>query len=157
MPPPTVRNGIYPTLEKPEENTPSWMATWLYGILPGEDIDKAAMRRTLDAVVKSRLQSPQTAVTWGNGILAICAARMGDPDLATNLLVVPYENEKTNPFRPNGYTVRRPEQTPMYMPANGAWLSAAAIMAAGWDGNTTPNPGFPKNWKVRHEGLIPAP
>jgi hypothetical protein len=53
--------------------------------------------------------------------------------------------------------VRRPEQTPMYMPANGGWLSAVAIMAAGWDGHTEGNPGFPKEWKVRWEGLVPAP
>jgi hypothetical protein len=45
----------------------------------------------------------------------------------------------------------------MYTPANGAWLSAAAMMAAGWDGNTDRAPGFPKNWKVRYEGLAQAP
>jgi hypothetical protein len=30
-------------------------------------------------------------------------------------------------------------------------------MAAGWDGNTAHAPGFPKNWKVRYEGLQPMP
>jgi hypothetical protein len=133
------------------------MATWLYGILPGENIDKTAMRKTLDAAAVSRTRAPQAAVTWGNAMVAICAARMNDPELATSLLAVPFDSPRTNPFRPNGTTVRRPDQTPLYMPANGGWLAAAAIMAAGWDNNTSPTPGFPKSWKVRHEGLLPAP
>jgi hypothetical protein len=85
---------------------------------------------------------------------AMCAARLGEPESAIELLVGPYD---VNPFRPNGYTNRRPEQTPMYMPANGGWLSAVAMMAAGWDGNTQHAPGFPPDWKVRSEGLVPMP
>jgi hypothetical protein len=84
----------------------------------------------------------------------MCAARLGEPDLAIQELVGNYQK---NPFMPSGYTVRRPDQTPMYMPANGGWLSAAAMMAAGWDGNTEHAPGFPKDWKVRYEGLQPMP
>jgi hypothetical protein len=45
----------------------------------------------------------------------------------------------------------------MYMPANGGWLSAVAMMAAGWDGTTAHAPGFPKDWHVRYEGLQPMP
>jgi hypothetical protein len=45
----------------------------------------------------------------------------------------------------------------MYMPANGGWLAAVAMMAAGWDGNTAHAPGFPPSWKVRYEGLQPMP
>jgi len=39
--------------------------------------------------------------------------------------------------------------------ANGALLSAVALMAGGWDGETSPAPGFPKDgrWQVRSEGL----
>src|SRR5262245_17538052 len=147
--PPTVRNGIYPTLEIPIENSPARMATWLYGILPGRGIDRDAMRNTLHAV--SRGDGNQT---WGTAMVAMCAARMNEPERAIELLVGNYE--KTS-FRPSGYTIRRPEQTPMYMPANGGWLAAAAMMAAGWDGNTEHAPGFPKNWKVRYEGLQPMP
>jgi hypothetical protein len=84
----------------------------------------------------------------------MCAARLNEPDRAIRLLAGPYEE---NPFRVSGYTIRRPEQTPMYMPANGGWLSAVAMMAAGWDGSTGRAPGFPKNWKVRCEGLLPMP
>jgi hypothetical protein len=148
----TVREGIYPALELPEEDEPAFMPTWLYGVLPGEGVDKDAMRNTLHAVAGNG--GIQDRVTWGTAMYAMCAARLNEPDLAIQLLVGKYEK---NPFMPSGYTVRRPEQTPMYFPANGGWLSAVAMMAAGWDGSAGHAPGFPKNWKVRYEGLQPMP
>lgn len=149
---PTVRNGIYPAMEIPVETHPSTMTTFMYGVLPGEGIDKEAMRNTLHQVAHP--DQPQAAVTWGTAMMAMCAARLDEPDVAIQLLAGPYTQ---NPFRPSGYTVRRPEQTPMYMPANGGWLAAVAMMAAGWDGNTGHAPGFPKDWKVKYEGLLPLP
>jgi len=150
--PPTVRNGIYPAMEIPVENRASSMVTFMYGVLPGRDIDKDAMRNTLHQVAQTG--GVESSVTWGTAMMAMCAARLNEPDRAIQLLV---GNYKQNPFRPSGYTIRRPDQTPMYMPANGGWLSAVAMMAAGWDGNTNSAPGFPKNWKVRYEGLQPMP
>ena len=150
--PPTVRNGIYPAMELPAETSPSGMTTFMYGVLPGKGIDVDAMRNTLHRV--AHVDAPQNAVTWGTAMMAMCAARLNEPDLAINLLAGKFDQ---NPFRVSGYTVRRPDQTPMYMPANGGWLSAVAMMAAGWDGNTTHAPGFPKGWHVRYEGLLPLP
>jgi hypothetical protein len=150
--PPTVRNGIYPAMELPAENTPSNMTTFMFGVLPGHGIDKEAMRNTLHRVTHP--DAPMNAVTWGTAMTAMCAARLGEPDLAVNLLAGKFDQ---NPFRASGYTVRRPDQTPMYMPANGGWLSAVAMMAAGWDGTTAHAPGFPKDWHVRYEGLQPMP
>jgi len=155
---PTVRNGIYPAMELPVETTPSGMTTFMFGVLPGRGIDKEAMRNTLHRVAHA--DAPQNAVTWGTSMMAMCAARLREPDLAIQLLVGNFDQ---NPFRPSGYTVRRPDQTPMYMPANGGWLSAVAMMAAGWDGavnqdgKPTHAPGFPSSWKVRYEGLQPLP
>ena len=148
----TVRNGIYPAMEIPVENRPSSMVTFMYGVLPGRDVDKDAMRNTLHQV--AQVGGVQAGVTWGTAMMAMCAARLNEPDRAIQLLVGNYDQ---NPFRPSGYTIRRPDQTPMYMPANGGWLSAVAMMAAGWDGNTGHAPGFPKNWQVRYEGLQPMP
>jgi len=148
----TVRNGVYPALEIPAETGAANMTTWLYGALPAKGIDRDAMRNTLHAV--SRNSGPQASITWGTAMMAMCAARLDEPERAIQLLAGPFEN---NPFRPSGYTVRRPDQTPMYMPANGGWLSAVAMMAAGWDGHTGHAPGFPKSWKVRYEGLLPMP
>ncbi len=149
---PTVRNGIYPAMEFPVENKAAFMCTWLDGVMPGDGIDQEAMRKTLHATTNHK--GPQDSVTWGTAMAAMCAARLNEPDLAIDLLAGTSEH---NPFRASGYTVRRPEQTPMYMPANGGWLTAVAMMAAGWDGSTGHAPGFPKNWKVRYEGLLPLP
>jgi hypothetical protein len=149
---PTVRNGIYPAMELPVENSPSTMTTFMYGVLPGRGLDLDAMRNTLHRVAHT--DAPQNNITWGTAMLAMCAARLNEPDTAIALLVGKYDQ---NPFRASGYTVRRPDQTPMYMPANGGWLSAVAMMAAGWDGATTHAPGFPKTWHVRYEGLQPMP
>ncbi len=134
----TVRNGVYPALEIPVENKAANMATFLYGALPGKDIDREAMRNTLHAVT----HEPSAVYRYlGHGDAGHVAARLDEPDRAIQLLAGPYER---NPFRPSGYTVRRPEQTPMYMPANGGWLAAAAMMAAGWDGNTPTRLDFPR-------------
>ncbi len=149
---PTVRNGIYPAMELPVENSPSTMTTFMYGVLPGRGLDLDAMRNTLHRVAHT--DAPQNNITWGTAMVAMCAARLNEPDTAIALLVGKYDQ---NPFRPSGYTVRRPDQTPMYMPANGGWLLAAGMMAAGWDGNTTHAPGFPKSWRIRYENLQPMP
>jgi protein-glucosylgalactosylhydroxylysine glucosidase len=58
---PTVRNGIYPAMELPAENSPSTMTTFMFGALPGDGVDKEAMRNTLDRV--ARAGSPQSSVT----------------------------------------------------------------------------------------------
>jgi hypothetical protein len=149
---PAVRDGIYPAMEFPVESKPAFMSTWLYGVMPGDGIDKEAMRRTLHATTHA--EGPGDSVTWGTAMAAMCAARLNEPDLAINLLAGNYDQ---NPFRASGYTVRRPEQTPMYMPANGGWLTAVAMMAAGWDGCSRRAPGFPPSWKVQYEGLLPLP
>jgi protein-glucosylgalactosylhydroxylysine glucosidase len=148
----TVRDGVYPALELPEEDRAGFMATWLGGVIPVDNLDKQAMHQTLYAVAS--IGNVQASITWGTAMYAMCAARLGDSDAAIQLLVGKYEH---NPFMISGYTVRRPDQTPMYMPANGGWLSAVAMMAAGWDGSKGYAPGFPKDWKVKYEGLLPMP
>ncbi|HWB86096.1 MAG TPA: hypothetical protein VG675_18275 [Bryobacteraceae bacterium] len=154
MAPLPVRDGVYPVQELPESRGASWMATWLYGVIAADDVDQDVMRRTLDRVAAPRLRRPQATVTWGLAMIAMCAARMGEPDTAVNLLAGKYEK---NPFGSSGYAYRD-SQTPAYFPASGGWLSAVAMMAAGWDGGPkTPAPGFPKDWKVRYEGLKPMP
>jgi hypothetical protein len=53
----------------------------------------------------------------------------------------------------------RKREIAVYPPTNGAFLSAVALMAAGWDGNTYAAPGFPKDdrCRVRAEGLCKLP
>jgi hypothetical protein len=47
----------------------------------------------------------------------------------------------------------------VYLPANGAFLSAVALMVAGWDGNAEKFPGFAKDgsWTIEAEGWSPLP
>ncbi len=53
----------------------------------------------------------------------------------------------------------RKREIAVYLPANGAFLSAVALMVAGWDESKELHPGIPKDgtWKVRAEGLRRLP
>jgi hypothetical protein len=64
----------------------------------------------------AHLDRPQESVTWGTAMMAMCAARLNEPDTANQRLV---GRPEANPFRSSGYIVRRPDRTPMHMPANG--------------------------------------
>jgi ribonuclease R len=63
---------------------------------------------------------------------------------------------KKNTYLKNGHNFQTPDRLRIYLPGNGALLTAVAMMCAGWDGCKEPlNPGFPKDgkWDVRWEGL----
>lgn len=55
--------------------------------------------------------------------------------------------------------ISREIDLPLYLPGNGTLLLAAAMMCAGYDGCTTPTPGFPQNgqWSVQYEEINPLP
>jgi hypothetical protein len=59
-----------------------------------------------------------------------------------------------------GISLIRQPQHPIHLPGNEALLTAAAMMAAGWDGAPAQlAPGFPKSdqWQVRWKNLHPLP
>ncbi len=103
-------------------------------------------------------------------MIAMTAARLGETEKAVDILL---NDGPGNTYMPNGHCpqrsdmVRKPGGGParneiaVYLPANGALLSAVAMMAGGWDGAPTgvTAPGFPKNgeWTVRAEGFVPLP
>ena len=95
--------------------------------------------------------------TWGWDFptVAMCAARLYEPEKAVNALLM---DKRTNTCLPNGHNYQT-ERLRIYLPGNGGLLTAVAMMCAGWDGNTVPTPGFPKNgkWNVRWEDLSPMP
>ena len=120
------------------------------GVLPGEGVDRETMRRTLARVMKEW----QWDKTWGWDfpMTAMTAARLGEPKIAVDALMMKAEK---NRYLPNGHNWQRPN-LPCYLPGNGGLLYAVAMMAAGWKG--APNsraPGFPSDgsWNVRTEGL----
>lgn len=153
MAPLPVHDGVYPVLESVREPRPSNMATWLYGILPGNGVDVAVMRQTLEESLKPMMtRAPLTFVGTAEPMMAMCAARLGEPGIAVDLLVGKYEK---NPFMVSGYA-RGYDEIPVFLPSNGGWLAATAMMAVGWKGAVSGSaPGFPSDWRVRWEGLLP--
>jgi hypothetical protein len=128
--------------------------TAAFGMLPGPGIDRETMRRTLHWIWDN-WNWPDTW-GWDYGMLAMCAARLGEPERAIDALLL---DTPKNHIAINGHNYQRPGLT-IYLPGNGSLLYATAMMAAGWDGAPKTNaPGFPKNgkWNVRYENLKQAP
>ncbi len=139
------------------------------GFLPGEGVDRTTMARTLDAVLatwdwKTKIWG------WDYPMIAMTAARLGRPETALEILL---RDGPNNHYLPNGHCPQRSEtdavaaslpggrrhEIAAYLPANGAFLTAVALMVAGWDGAPRPFPGFPHDgsWVIRSEGLKPLP
>jgi hypothetical protein len=124
------------------------------GMLPGPGVDRETMRRTLHWI-SDNWNWPDTW-GWDYGMLAMCAARLGEPERAIDMLLL---DTPKNHIGINGHNYQRPGLT-VYLPGNGSLLYATAMMAGGWDGGPNkPAPGFPENgkWKVRAEGFVRAP
>lgn len=201
--PPPMRDGLY----LPVESVPDFWETAMsdacrkhaaapqcknrdhpsflmaYGFIPGERIDPEAMRRTFEAV-EANWDVRQTW-GWDFPMMAMTAARVGEPEKAVDWLFADLKNNQWGPtgmtprvhldehadelvpvsagaggvemaINPDGPGYRRAAET--YFPSNGSLLMAVGLMAAGWDGSTGHAPGFPKDgWTVRVEGLTPAP
>ncbi len=151
-----VQDGVYLL----EEHLPDSYTAWnynhpsvagIFGILPGAGVDRDTMKRTLDKV----MDCWRWKDTWGWDfpMLAMTAARLGEPDRAVDLLL-----HKNFDFDERGYPVGGGPWP--YLPSSGGLLYAAAFMAAGWDGGPAENaPGFPHDgkWQVHAEGLKTAP
>ncbi len=123
-----------------------------YGMLPGDGVDKETMRRTFDKVRDT--WNFNRTWGWDFPMLAMTAARVGEPDRAIDMLLHPAPGFQ---FDERGLATGGPFP---YFPSNGALLYAVAFMAAGWDGAPPKHaPGFPNNgqWTVRFENLNRAP
>lgn len=92
---------------------------------------------------------------WDYPMTAMAAARLGDPEKAVGALLM---DQQKNTYLVNGHNYQD-ARLRVYLPGNGGLLTAIAMMCAGWDGNETKNPGFPKDgkWNVRWENLQPMP
>jgi hypothetical protein len=139
------------------------------GLLPGDGVDRATMERTLDSVLETWDWELKTW-GWDYPMIAMTAARLGRPETAVEILL---RDGPNNRYLPNGHCPQRSDEATLkaavpggrrheiavYLPANGALLSAAALMIAGWDGAPHEHPGIPKDgrWTIRAEGLRPLP
>jgi hypothetical protein len=158
---PAVAEGRYLFAESAPESyrDPRWAQdhpalTAAFGLLPGPDVDRDTMRRTL-AWIFANWNWPDTW-GWDYPMVAMTAARLGEPHKAIDALLM---DTPKNHYRKNGHNHQRPGLT-IYLPGNGALLYAVALMAAGWDGAPARHaPGFPEDggWRVRAEGLRRAP
>lgn len=92
---------------------------------------------------------------WDYPMTAMNGARLGDGEKAVGALLM---DKRTNTYLLNGHNYQD-SRLRVYLPGNGGLLTAVSMMCAGWDGNKTKNPGFPKNgkWNVKWEGLLPMP
>ena len=121
-----------------------------FGAQPGDGADSGTMRRTVKRVLE--VWGWERAWGWDFGMAAMAAARSGEPELAIKALLV---DVPKNRYWPNGHNYQRPNLA-AYLPGNGSFLCAIAMMAAGWTrGPSTLAPGFPADgkWNVRFEGL----
>jgi hypothetical protein len=154
-------NGMYlPVATAPDAYTndefrrdhPSVLAA--LGFLPVNDrLDTAVMRRTLNEI----LHKWDWSSTWGwdYPMIAMTATRLYEPDKAIDALLM---DTQKNTYLVNGHNYQD-KRLRLYLPGNGGLLAATALMAAGWQGCTQENPGFPKDgrWSVRWENLATLP
>jgi hypothetical protein len=158
---PAVKDGKYLFAESaPDSYTdPRWardhpVVTAALGVLPGPGVDPETMRSSLHWIF-DHWDWP-TTWGWDYPMVAMTAARLGEPGRAVDALLL---DTPKNRYRPNGHNHQRPGLT-IYLPGNGGLLTAVGMMAAGWDGAPErPAPGFPNDgqWTVRSEGLRPMP
>jgi hypothetical protein len=151
-----VQGGIYLEQETPlvaDGGHPCMLAAC--GLLPNSDkVDTETMRRTLRHVMKD--WNYDQTWGWDYPMIAMTAARLGEPNLAVAALLL---DTQKNTYLPNGHNYQE-SRLPIYLPGNGGLLTAVAMMAAGWDGCPDKNaPGFPSDgtWTVRWENLKKMP
>lgn len=122
-----------------------------FGMLPGDGVDQATLARTLSKI--DATWNYDRTWGWDFPMLAMAAARCGQPDKAVDFLLHPAGGFQ---FDEHGLATGGPFP---YFPSNGALLTAVAMMAGGWDGSSGDVPGFPLDgsWEVKAEGFLPMP
>ncbi|WP_350005984.1 hypothetical protein [Pseudarthrobacter sp. WHRI 8279] len=131
------------------DDHPSLLAA--FGLVPPTPlIDPDQMEKTLLNVLET--WDWPTAWGWDFPVMAMTAARLGNPALAIDCLL---KDEAKNQYSLVGHNAQMGGILPLYLPGNGSLLAAVSLIAAGSD--KTPG-GFPETgWTVKAEGFIPWP
>ncbi len=138
------------TTERFMTDHPSVLGT--FGMLPAtEGFDTTVMRNTFDKIWSDW----QWHDTWGWDfpMTAMTATRLNLPEKAIDALLMDIQ---TNTYLKNGHNYQD-DRLRLYLPGNGGLLTALAMMAAGTDGHKENLPGFPEDWQIRYEGIVPMP
>lgn len=129
--------------------------TGAVGLLPfnSHQVDPAKMKKTEQWIWNN--WKWDTSWGWDYPMMAMCAARMGEPENAVGALLM---KQVKNTYLINGHNYQS-DRLRLYLPGNGGLLLAVGMMCAGWDGSPMPNPGFPDNgnWNVKWEGIKAMP
>jgi protein-glucosylgalactosylhydroxylysine glucosidase len=126
------------------------MVLGVFGMLPGSPLlDTAIMARTFDHIWQ--VWHWQHTWGWDFPMTAMAATRLGMPDKALDALFMDIQK---NTYLPNGHNYQD-QRLRLYLPGNGALLTAVAMMCAGYEGSDKDIPGFPNDgsWQVKWEGL----
>jgi hypothetical protein len=119
-----------------------------YSSLPAvHGLKPEIMKNTLDTVWK--IWKWNDTWGWDFPLTAMTAARLHLPEKAVDALLMPI---RTNTYLINGHNYQD-ERLTIYLPGNGGELNAVALMCTGADADKEINIGFPKDWKVKWEGL----
>ncbi|KAI0877090.1 Six-hairpin glycosidase-like protein [Hypoxylon argillaceum] len=161
--PPPQAGGLYAVYEgldaswwaDPELASDPRSVIMLQGFLPATPaVDAAVGLRTADKVAGAWTDGE--IFGWGRPVLALNAARIGNPERAVGYLTAyDYWVFDDAGFAERGGNGGTP---PPFIPGNAGFLYAVAYMAAGWQGSEGDAPGFPQDgtWVVKHEGLHKA-
>ncbi len=120
---------------------PTMLAPW--GLLQDPTVDVATMKNTLGAVLKT-WDWNKKIWGWDYPMIAMTALKLGNTKLAFDLLL---KDASHNQYLINGHCPQQGAQLPVYLPANGALLSAMAMIAMDWETNKTPG------WDIQAEGF----
>jgi protein-glucosylgalactosylhydroxylysine glucosidase len=119
-----------------------------YSSIPAANgLDTVVMKNTFDLVWK--IWKWNDTWGWDFPLVAMTAARLHMPEKAVEALLMPI---RTNTYLKNGHNYQDDRLT-IYLPGNGGVLNAVAMMCTGTDADKATNIGFPKDWKVKWEGL----
>jgi len=109
-------------------------------MLPSDSYDHDTMRRTVRKVMET--WQWDRAWGWDFGVAAAAAARVGEPELAIQAVLI---DSPKNRYHPNGHNYQR-ENLTAYLPGNGSLLAAVATMAV-------TNTFAMKEWSAKWENL----
>ena len=124
---------------------PSMLA--MYGVLNSDRIDKEILSVTLDKVLS--VWEKETFYGWDFSMMAMTACRLGRHSEAIELLLM---DSPKNTWLKNGHNKQTGDDAlSLYLPGNGGFLLAAAMLLAGFDGNEGAH--LPEGFSAEVEGV----